>query len=198
MAGLTSTSCLRAKPSPRQPQPDWQRSEAWRGGPGWAARPLIGLRCSPASAESLTRSRAQRLGADAGSRGEDEVGAEEQTCPPWAGGAAGRQGPCGRARLCTRAAPGPSRGARGSVVRGGESGRTPALHVCVRTVSGCRVRQHGRHTLHSGTLVRWGRGKAAGGHRLVGFSTGPVLGLPRLPRTPSCVSGRGFRDRLPL
>lgn len=38
-------------------------------GPGWDARPLIGLRCSPASAESLTRSRAQRLGADAGSRG---------------------------------------------------------------------------------------------------------------------------------
>lgn len=33
-AGLTSTSCLRAKPSPRQPQPDWQRPEAWRGGPG--------------------------------------------------------------------------------------------------------------------------------------------------------------------
>lgn len=89
---------------------------------------------------------------------EDEVGAEERTCPPWAGGAAGRQGPCGCARPCTRAAPWPSRGAPGGVVRGGESGRIPALHVCVRTVSGCRLRQHGGHTPKSGTLVRWGRG----------------------------------------
>lgn len=66
-AQLTSTSSLRAKPSARQPQPDWQGSEAWRGGPGWETRPLIGVRWSPASAESLTRSRARTLGADAGS-----------------------------------------------------------------------------------------------------------------------------------
>ncbi|CAK7301839.1 hypothetical protein VULLAG_LOCUS9265 [Vulpes lagopus] len=36
---------------------------------------------------------------------EDEVGVEERACPPWAGGAAGRQEPCGCARPCTRAAP---------------------------------------------------------------------------------------------
>ena len=107
LAPLTSASCLRAKPSPRQPRPDWQGLGAWRGGPGRVALPLICPRRGPASAESLTRSRGPGLGADAGSHGrtrpERKSGHVHRglVAPP---GARGRVG----ALDCARAAPWPT------------------------------------------------------------------------------------------
>lgn len=87
-----------AKPSPRQLQPDWQSLGAWRGGPrvGSVAAdwPVPESRlCGEFHKESWAEARCSSWGAV-----EKEVGLEERTCPPWAGGAAGRRGLCGYTR----------------------------------------------------------------------------------------------------
>ena len=100
LAQLTSTSCLRAKLSPRQPHCDWQGLGVWRGGPrahstatDWPT-PWPRL-CREADKESRALARCRRW-----EPREDEVGAEKWTCALWAGGAAGRPGPCGCTRQC--------------------------------------------------------------------------------------------------
>lgn len=102
LAQLTSTSCLRAKPSPRQLQPDWQGSGAGRRPRGAQCGRSLARAGSRLCGEPDKESRAGALCRRWEPR-KDEVGAEEGTCPPWAGGAAGRPGPC--TRQCAWAAP---------------------------------------------------------------------------------------------
>lgn len=140
---LTSASCLRAKPSPRQLRPDWQGLGAWRGGPRACSAasdlPAPGPRlCGEPDKESRAGARCRRR-----EPREDEVGAEEWTCPPWAGGAAGCPGLCGGSRLCTGCAVADLRPGAGRCleVRCGEvspaaSARTSASGRCAGM--GCR------------------------------------------------------------
>lgn len=100
LALLTSTSCLRAKQSPRQPRPDGQGRGCGEG--PWAQGAAVDWPVpGPASAEKQTRSRGAGARCRRREPREEEVGAEDRTCPPLAAGAPERLRPCGGTRACT-------------------------------------------------------------------------------------------------